>query len=308
MKQFLTSLTNRAFNRLAQAMAQQLAQQQQRIPRQDDPNRALQIMLTLQYQERANTGLLANSFNDIEFSRYSQNGEDGILLYIFALIGYTNKQVVEICAGDGIECNAANLIINHGWEGLLFDGNEQAIARGKAYYAQQTNAWRLRRLPPQLVQAWITAENVNQLIIDHGVEGEIDLFSLDMDGVDYWIWKALDCIQPRVVVVEYNNRWRADQSVTVPYQHDFSADGASVDGAGYFGASLLAFTRLAQQKGYRLIGANGPNTNAFFMRQDVGQAYFPEVSVESCLNSDYARDQQRTKYPLIQNRPTVAVE
>ncbi|MEM7118207.1 MAG: hypothetical protein AAF614_37615 [Chloroflexota bacterium] len=302
MKQLLTSLTNRAATRLAQAIAQQ------RVPRQDDPDRALQIMLTLQYQERAKAGLLAHRFSDIEFSRYSQNGEDGILLYIFALIGYTNKHVVEMCAGDGIECNAANLIINHGWKGLLFDGNEQAIQRGKAFYAQQTNAWRLRRLPPQLVQAWITAENVNDLIAKNGFGGEIDLFSLDMDGVDYWIWKALTCIQPRVVVVEYNNRWSAGQSVTVPYQHDFAAKGASVDGAGYFGASLLAFKRLAQQKGYRLIGANGPNTNAFFMRQDVGQAFFPEVTVASCLDSDYAHYQQQTKYPLIQNKPTVTVE
>lgn len=52
---------------------------------------------------------------DVEFKCFSQNGEDGILLYLFSLIGTVNRRAVEICAGDGIECNTANLIVNHGW-------------------------------------------------------------------------------------------------------------------------------------------------------------------------------------------------
>ncbi|HET7459863.1 MAG TPA: hypothetical protein VFJ82_01395 [Longimicrobium sp.] len=270
-------------------------------------DRQNQMLLAGRYRDLVAAGRPLPGFAEAEFCSYAQNGEDGILLMIFAAIGAGTRRVVEMCAGNGIECNAANLIINHGWSGLLLDGREANIARGRAFYAKRTNAWRFRRLPPTLVHAWITTQNVNDLVRQNGMEGEIDLFSLDMDGVDYWIWKALECVSPRVVVLEYNNRWAADQSVTVPYESGFVGKGVLPGGAGYFGASLLAFTRLAREKGYRLIGANGPDTNAFFMRDDVGAELFPEVTVESCLQSDYARHQHRTKYPLIQHLPVVEV-
>ncbi len=70
--------------------------------------------------------------------------------------------------------------------------------------------------PPKLVHAWITTENINALLQAQGVVGEIDLLSLDMDGVDYWVWKAIKCITPRVVVLEYNPVLGPDLSVTVP--------------------------------------------------------------------------------------------
>lgn len=270
-------------------------------------DRQLQILLSMHFRELAASGRSLPTFGEVEFSTCSQNGEDGILLFIFSIIGTTNKRVVEAAAGDGIECNAANLILNHGWEGLLLDGNAALIERGKAFYGQRNNAWRLRRLPPALIHAWIDRDNIDELIGSHGMAGPIDLLSLDMDGIDFWIWKAIQSAQPRVVVVEYNNRWSSDQSLTVPYARDFVGKGASVDGEGYFGASLKAFTCLAKEKGYRLIGANSPNTNAFFMKDDVGVDNFPEVSVESCLASAYAIHQHATKYPLIKNLPVIEV-
>ena len=80
-------------------------------------------------------------FNDVGFKVHSQFEEDGILLYIFSVIGTTNKRVVEICAGDGITCMAANLIVNHGWEGLLFDGNRSNVDRGIDFYASNHATW-----------------------------------------------------------------------------------------------------------------------------------------------------------------------
>ena len=306
MKQLLRKALARFADRIAQAVAWRLpsATAPER-PRETD--RQIQILLAQSYQSAAEKNARLPSFTDVEFSSYSQNGEDGILLLIFSVIGCQSKRVVEACAGDGIECNAANLIINHGWSGLLFDGNADAIKRGKAFYTQRTNAWRFHRLPPTLVHSWITAENVNDAIRENHVTGDIDLLSLDMDGVDFWIWKAIDCISPRVVVLEYNNRWTSQHSVTVPYSGDFVGTGVSVEGEGYFGASLPAFVKLGREKGYRLVGANGPDTNAFFMRDDVGQEFFPKVTAESCLSSDYAIHQHQTKYPLIKDNPVVDI-
>src|SRR5215831_18093539 len=93
----------------------------------------VQVLLRQQYRELANRGGPLPDFADVEFRCNSQNGEDGILLYIFSLIGMTTHMALEICAGDGIECNAANLILNHGFHGLLFDGNAELIERGRAF-------------------------------------------------------------------------------------------------------------------------------------------------------------------------------
>lgn len=306
MNNLLQRFSSKVFGQFATAVVSRL-QSPKSSSGHVDNDRLLQILLAQRYNQIIQTGYLIPTFRDAEFSSYSQNGEDGILLLIFSVIGTEARKVVEICAGDGIECNAANLIINHGWSGLLFDGDKHRIERGKTFYSKVTNAWRFRRLPPVLVNAWISTENINDLIQQNGFAGEIDLLSLDMDGVDFWIWKAITCISPRVVVLEYNNRWGAELSVTVPNKTDFVSRSVSVEGEGYFGASLMAFKKLAEEKGYRLVGANSPNTNAFFIKNDTGNKHFPEVSVDSCLNSEYAIHQQKTKYPLIKDLPVVKI-
>ena len=78
-----------------------------------------QILLVERYRGLMRTGAPMPSFADVEFRNFSQNGEDGILLYIFALIGMKSRRCIEICAGDGIECNSTNLILNHGFDALL---------------------------------------------------------------------------------------------------------------------------------------------------------------------------------------------
>jgi hypothetical protein len=238
-------------------------------------DRKLQILLSLEYHRLAS----ALPLSDIQFRSFSQNGEDGILLYIFSLIGTTNRQAVEICAGDGIECNTANLIINHGWKALLLDADAAKIERGRQLYAKLSDSF-IR--PPVLLHTWITRENVNDLVRGHGFEGDIDLLSLDIDGNDYWIWQALDAIRPRVVVLEYNAIWRADRAVTIPYDPAFQLDFSRQP--HYGGASLAAMVKLGREKGYRLVGSDREEINAFFVRSDLGAALLPEVPAASCLH------------------------
>ncbi|MGH9828640.1 MAG: hypothetical protein ACREDR_35920, partial [Blastocatellia bacterium] len=180
----------------------------------------------------------------MEFRCHSQNQEDGILLYIFALIGTTNRRVVEICAGDGIECNAANLIVNHGWHGLLFDGNQEQVARGQAFYAACPTTW---VAPPRFVHAWLTADNVGSLVAQHGFQGSIDLLSLDVDGNDYWLLKALTGIQPNVMVIEFNAACGPERSVSMAYEPCYRLDPAVQPYR--CGASLPAFVNLARARG-----------------------------------------------------------
>lgn len=230
--------------------------------------------------------------DDVGFRVFSQFEEDGMLLYIFSLIEPLNRRCVEICAGNGRECMATNLIINHGWWGHLFDGNEHSVEAAKRFFATNKDTF---FYPPRFTKGWITAENVNDLIRESGVSGPIDLLSLDMDGMDYWVWKAISVIDPQVVVCETHNIIPHDKPLTVPYAKEFVFQSED-----FRGASLAAMCKLGKQKGYRLIGVHRFGFNAFFMKNGVGEAYFPAVDPASCLNDPVSVELRKTKWPATQ--------
>lgn len=116
--------------------------------------------------------------------------------------------------------------------------------------------------------AFITAENINSIILKNGISGDIGLLSIDVDGNDYWVWKAINSISPRIVICEYNSLFGPKAKVTIPYDKDFERTRAHYSNL-YFGASLAALESLAKEKGYSLVGSNSAGNNAFFVRNDV---------------------------------------
>lgn len=265
-----------------------------------------QISLMLHYRQLLSVHKKLPKIGDIGFRVHSQTDEDGILLYIFSIIGTTNKMCAEICAGNGIECNTANLIINHGWHGLLVDGNKDRVKEGVEFYRTNSDT---KIYPPVFVHTWVTKKNVNDILLKNHYKGEIDLLSIDIDGVDYWIWDAITVVKPRIVVVEYQNTISADKALTIPYSAHFDThkfpfrDGSPT----YFGASLLAFNKLAKKKGYRLVGSNKYDYNAFFVRNDIAKRLLPEVSVKSCLNYPAVVDSMEKRFSEIKKFPWVKV-
>jgi hypothetical protein len=243
---------------------------------------------------------------DIGFKCYSQADEDGILLFIFSVIGTSKKLCVEICAGDGIECNTANLIVNHGWHGLLVDGDEALVAWGKEFYSRSPQTY---VFPPRFVCSWVTRPRVNELLTTNGFAGEIDLLSLDLDGTDYWIWEAIEAVTPRVVVLEYQDILGPDRSWTVPYSDDFSAAAyPQTDGMPNFaGASLGAFVKLGRRKGYRLVGVNRYGYNAFFVRNGIGDKLLPEIQPKDCFDHPKVVWGMRERFPTVKDLPWVEV-
>lgn len=277
-----------------------------RHPQYTAPDAATQIGLSLLYKELARSGEKLPSLRDVGFKVYSQADEDGILLYIFSLIGTTNRKCVEISAGDGTECNTANLIINHRWTGLLFDGNLDLVRRGQRFFRKHPATY---PYPPKLVCAWVTRDNVNSLIRENGFEGEIDLLSLDVDGVDYWLWDAIDVISPRAVVVEYQDILGPERACTVPYRDDFSVrDYPTPHGMlDYAGASLPAFVKLGKAKGYRLVGCNAYGYNAFFIKRRVGENMFSEIPIAECFNHPRSIRRMNERFPAVKDLPWVDV-
>ncbi len=230
---------------------------------------------------------------DVGFRKYSQFEEDGILLYIFSLIPPVNRTCAEIGAGNGVDGNTANLIVNHGWWGHLFDGNEENVRDGEAFFSQHKDTC---LYPPRFTKAWITAENINDLITGSGMSGPIDLLSLDIDGMDYWVWKAITAIEPQVVVCETHNPIPPDKALTVPYDPQFVYD------SDYRGASLAAMCKLGREKGYRLVGTHRFGFNAFFVKQGVGEEFFPEVEVADCVQDPYSELARKERWPRVSGR------
>lgn len=188
------------------------------------------------------------------FRLLSQNQEDGITLALLEDVGISSRTFVEI--GSGLSGgNAAFLAREFGWSGLMVDGDEG--------HMQQV----ARRFPTvTAVGAWVTRENINELIASNGFAGEVDLFSLDIDGADYWVWEAMTACSPRIVILEYNSMFGPDRAVTVPYDPQFDRHDHHTM---YYGASLMAWTCLAAKKGYRLVAVEPTGVNAFFLRADL---------------------------------------
>ncbi len=226
--------------------------------------------------------------DEVHFRAHSQGGEDGVLLYLFSLIGTTNKKVLEVCAGNGEQCNSANLIVNHGWEGFLFDGDQANVKSGIEFYrsCQDSKFW-----GPTFRQEWITRDNINDLVSSCNLNGEIDLLSLDLDGNDYWIFEALDVVLPRVVIAEYQQAWGPDIAVTQRYEEDFSWTRYKLENPGptYVGASLRALVNLADKKGFRLVGCERKCFNAVFIRKGLAEDIFPAIDPALCFDHSLAR-------------------
>ena len=128
----------------------------------------------------------------------SQNDEDGIIDEIFRRIGTTNRQFVEFGVETGVENNTLALLLA-GWSGLWIEADAAAVANIRVNLREPLDAERLR-----VVQAFVTAEIIEELLVRGAVPPEPDLLSIDIDGNDYWVWKAIDKVRPRVVMIEYN--------------------------------------------------------------------------------------------------------
>lgn len=153
---------------------------------------------------------------------------------------------------------------------------------------------------PHLQHAWVTRDTIDELIVGAGFEGEIDLLSIDLDGVDYWIWQALQAVRPRVVVAEYNGRFSADKAVAVAYRDDFCWPDKVQPGA-----SLGALVKLGAERGYRLVGCQRSQINAFFVADDEGLEWLPEIDPETCLGRRLLTDEEQQE--LLESGPWVEV-
>eukprot|EP00939_MAST-03C_sp_MAST-3C-sp1_P001059 g1059.t1 len=203
-----------------------------------------------------------------EWGRFSQNGEDGVLVSLLKLVrpnfscdhdadsnsrrvvsadGGAANFYVEFGVEDGAECNTKFLREKCGWTGLQMDGG----------YEDETI---------NLHRHFINAENINQLFEMHDVPPNLSVLSIDIDNNDFWVWKNIEAkYRPEIVIVEYNAHIKPSEARVVPYVADRMWDGFSA----YFGAGVAALAKLARAKGYSLVYCESHGVNCFFVRDDL---------------------------------------
>lgn len=222
-----------------------------------------------------------------EFRAFSQWGEDGLIQFLIRNIPISRKIFIEFGVENYTESNTRFLLVNNNWSGLIIDGNPENIS----YIKKDPIYWQHNL---KAVHAFIDKDNINELISENGILGEIGILSIDIDGNDYWVWQAIDVISPAIVIIEYNSRFGKDKAVTIPYDPCFVRSEAHYSML-YGGASLKALNQLGREKGYSFIGCNSAGNNAFFIRTDLKPRCIKELTIEEgYIESQFreSRDEQ----------------
>ena len=244
--------------------------------------RALQILCGSQYEAATRqSGYLArvewqnllttisNTLRLEHFGRkiYSQNEEDGIIEQLFFRLDIKpgSGVFIEIGVQDGLECNTVYLL-HAGFSGTWIDTSTKDVAQIRERFALPLQEGRLA-----IRNKFVTAENIDEILATClRVEDKVVVLSIDIDGNDFWIWKAVSLISPLIIVIEYNGKFPPPLSCVQKY------DPAVVwRGTDYFGASLTALVKLGRAKGYSLVACNITGINAFFVRDDLIKSNFP---------------------------------
>ncbi|TPX47402.1 hypothetical protein SeLEV6574_g02686 [Synchytrium endobioticum] len=172
-----------------------------------------------------------------ELKVFSQNGEDGILHYIFSNIGHGDKYYVEFGTQNGVECNTRLLYENNGWDGLLMDGD------GVSSDARVIH------------NHMITPNNIVEIFQMYNVPKKLSLLSVDIDSFDYWVLKSImDAeYQPRVIVMEINRNFDINESYTV--------NSTTPWVASRFGFSQKAAKDICNKYGYHMVHTDRNGVN-----------------------------------------------
>jgi len=200
---------------------------------------------------------------------FSQQDEDGIIDEIFKRIGTESKTFVEMGLETGIECNTTNLLYQN-WSGLWIESNVDSVANIKKNFNKFLNN-NLNVYCEKILSA-----NVNKILLKYFNQGsEVDLLSIDIGVHTYHVLEAINAINPRVIVTEYNAKYGPTIDWKVKYNENVQWDNTD-----YFGGSLNAFKKMLNKKNYVLVGCNVTGVNAFFVREDYKEKFEENASGE----------------------------
>lgn len=219
-----------------------------------------------------------------EFSGFSQNGEDGILDVLRKKLLSSNRYFVEIGAADGIENNTGWLLVAEKYNGLLIEGSEKLVERARRTVVGFS-------IGAECHNMFVTKESVRDikaLALHH----DPDVFSLDIDGNDYYIAQSIldNGFRPKIFVVEYNSVYGPERSMTIEYQSDFVFTNAHPTHL-YYGVSIAGWKKFFENNGYCFVTVDRNGVNGFF----VDPSCFEKEFLEGVRGLGFAENQSQRK-------------
>jgi hypothetical protein len=182
---------------------------------------------------------------------YSQTGEDGIIGKILDFLPEKDQWCVEFGAWDGrFASNTRHLIESRGYAAVLIEADAERFRDLKRLNEANQRTILLNRFVD-----FMPEDNLDTLLAETPIPRDFDFLSIDIDGNDYHVWKAMRHYRPKLVCIEFNP--------TIPTELEFVQ--AANRGINH-GSSLMSLVRLGQSKGYELVAVT--KINAIFVRAE----------------------------------------
>ena len=218
-----------------------------------------------------------SNLNEVDFKVFSQNGEDGIIDYLLFSLQIEKPKFIEIGVGDYYESNTRFLFERSSGDGLIIDIIDNFQKRVK----KNIKLWRGNL---KILNRKIDSENILATLKEFNFFDNIDLFSIDVDGIDYWILEKMPKKFCKLIVAEYNPYFGSNLEISVPNDKNFDRSKYHHSNLCY-GASLKSIINLLYRKGFVFLGTNLFKNNAFFVNSDFKDNLFLEIPNNNELNS-----------------------
>ncbi len=219
-----------------------------------------------------------------EFSGFSQNGEDGILDVLRKNLRASNRYFIEIGAADGIENNSGWLLVAEKYNGILIEGSSYLVERARRVVLGYS-------IGVDILNIFVTKDSISGLK-KTSTYLDPDVFSLDIDGIDFYIAQAIfeAGFRPKIFVVEYNSVYGPDRSITIEYDPKFIFTEAHPTHL-YYGVSISGWRKLFESYGYKFVTVDRNGVNGFF----VDPAHFEPSFLDNVRGLEFAENQAQFK-------------
>ena len=201
------------------------------------------------------------SLNQTYFKVFSQDTEDGILQYLLKSLNINTVKFVEIGTQDYSESNTRYIYETMRCEGLIIDPYPNLAKKINKILRVWKNKLKIHN-------DYVNSENINEILKQNSFNKDLDLLSIDIDGIDYWVLKKINPKISKIFVIEYNPYFGSNLEISAPNLEKFDRFKYHPSGVCW-GASLKAMINLMKKKGYTFLGSNRLNCNSFFVLNEL---------------------------------------
>ena len=230
------------------------------------------------------------NLNDVDYKIFSQNGEDGIVDYLLYQLKIEKPKFLEIGVGDNTEANTRFIFERTSPKGLVIDSIQDLEIKIKKNLA----VWRGEL---NIINKSVNSDNIIDILKFNDAMNDLDLFSLDIDGIDYWILNELPNNFSKIAIIEYNPVFGSDMEVSVPNIDNFDRTKYHYSNL-CFGMSLKAAIKIMENKNFYFVGSNLFRNNAFFISNDFDKnKYFSNLIIneyKKYIDSNFSESRDKT--------------